>query len=956
MMQKQHTHLFALILLMCSHTFNYAQELPGVQTHQKISDTDGSFTGTLDNSDLFGKVSYLGDLNGDGHEDIAVGASSDDDGGSGRGAVWILFLDSNGTVDSHQKISDTQGSFTGALSNSDQFGITVAAIGDLDGDGITDLAVGAQFDDDGGTNRGAVWILFMNTNGTVDSHQKISDTDGNFTGALSNDDRFGGYVTRIGDLNDDGNPDIAVGARNDDDGGTNRGAVWILMLAKTGDVLSHQKISDTQGSFTATLDDSDQLGVSCAGPGDIDGDGIEDLIIGAWQDDDGGTDRGAIYAVTLDTSGVVQSYTKVSAPLTNDNYLLANSDGFGISATTAADIDNDGINEVFVGALYDDEKATNAGALYMLSFNRNTTLKNIRKVTADQAWDFSDLDSDDLFGISIAPVGDLNDDGSIDYVVGANKDDDGGTDRGAAYILFMDTTQAEGYIGTVDDYQKIGDISGSFTGTLDNSDNFGASVANIGDLDGDGIDDMVVGATGDDDGGSKRGAVYILFMNADGTIDSHQKISDTQGSFTGTLADIDIFGNAVSGLGDLDGDGNVDIAVGAKLDNAGGAIWILFLDSDGTVLDHEKITVSNTDYFGSSIANIGDLDDDGVIDLAVGDERNDDGSTDNGAVHILFLRDTGSVKSSQKISDVAGGFTGTFAGDDIHFGASVAGIGDLDADGIEDIAVGATGQDTTGAVWILFLDTDGTVDSYQKINNSTGGFTGTLANDNEFGSALASISDLNNDTINDLSVGQPYSDEGGNNRGAIWHLMLDTDGTIKSQQKISSNDGQFYAVLKDGDRFGCSLAYMNDLNENGFPDLAVGASFDHEGGSDRGAVYVLKAFAKKNTLTPYAKLSKRLDAGYYTAAFGKLHFQYDEEYKNYGVQYNIYDESHSVVVDQTDQVITSAFKDNRFLLDLTINGNCLANGYYILEVISQKNEKSYLRFKQQGVTCPTLSN
>ena len=97
--------------------------------------------------------------------------------------MWILFLNTNGTVKSHQKISDTQGGFTGTLDDVDVFGNSVAALGDLDGDGIGDLAVGAAFDDDGGQDRGAVWILFLNSNGTVKSHQKISDTQGGFTGA-----------------------------------------------------------------------------------------------------------------------------------------------------------------------------------------------------------------------------------------------------------------------------------------------------------------------------------------------------------------------------------------------------------------------------------------------------------------------------------------------------------------------------------------------------------------------------------------------------------------------------------------------------------------------------------------------------------------------------------------------------------------------------------------------------
>ena len=99
--------------------------------------------------------------------------------------MWILFLNPDGTVKFHQKISDTQGGFTGTLDDNDRFGISVASLGDLDGDGVGDLAVGAHYDDDGGLEpRRGVGAVSQRTDGTVKSHQKISDTEGGFTGIL----------------------------------------------------------------------------------------------------------------------------------------------------------------------------------------------------------------------------------------------------------------------------------------------------------------------------------------------------------------------------------------------------------------------------------------------------------------------------------------------------------------------------------------------------------------------------------------------------------------------------------------------------------------------------------------------------------------------------------------------------------------------------------------------------
>ena len=194
-----------------------------------------------------------------------------------------------GMVLSHQKISDTQGGFTGILDNGDWFGIRVAALGDLDGDGVGDLAVGAIFDDDGGTDHGAVWILFLNTDGTVKSHQKISSTEGGFTGTLDPGEKFGSSVASLGDLDGDG-PSVlalAVGASLDDDGGKNNGAVWVLFLDGIGpwdlDASGSIGVPDLlallgswgpcpkKGDCPADFDDS----------GDV---GVKDLLVllGAW--------------------------------------------------------------------------------------------------------------------------------------------------------------------------------------------------------------------------------------------------------------------------------------------------------------------------------------------------------------------------------------------------------------------------------------------------------------------------------------------------------------------------------------------------------------------------------------------------------------------------------------------------------------------------------------------------
>jgi hypothetical protein len=843
-----------------------------VKAHQKISDTQGGFSGVLDDGDLFGgSVCGLGDLDGDGIVDLAVGAPDDDDGGSNRGAVWILFLNVNGTVKSHQKISDADGAFAGTLDDGDFFGAAVAVVGDLDGDEQTDLIVGAGGDDDGGStgdaDRGALWVLFLNPNGTVKAHQKISDTDGGFAGTLDDGDGFGVSAAPLGDLDGDGVVDLAAGAFNDDDGGAandaDRGAVWILFLNADGTVKAHQKISETSGGFNGDLDQFDSFGIGLVALGDVDGDGVAELAVGADGDDDGGGGRGAVWILFLNENGTVAAHQKIGHLEGNFAGALENNDSFGIALASLGDRDGDGVHDLVVGAIGDDDggvgTTADRGAVWLL------TLQGIgfgeviasRKLSETAGGFSGTLDDFDQWGYSLAPLDDLDGDGVMDVAIGAPADDDGGGgstgNRGAVWIGFLNPD------GSVKAHQKISDTAGGFTGILDVGDNFGDDVAALGDLDGDGVVDLAVGAVFDDDGGEDRGAVWILFLNADGAVKSHQKISDTEGGFAGTLDDGDNFGAGLAPLGDLDGDGVVDLAVGAAFDDDGGedrgAVWILFLNSDGAVKSHQKIsdaeggfagTLDNGDGFGGALAALGDLDRDGILDLAVGAIMDDDGGSNRGAVWVLFLNADGAVKSHQKISMTSGGFTGALDSVDL-FGNALTALGDLNADGVADLAVGALADDdggtNRGSVWILFLNADGAVRMEQKISDTAGNFPGTLDNGDNFGSALALLADMDRDGAPELAVGARLDDDGGSERGAVWILslkaILPAPGAIVREAKISDTRGYFSGGLDDGDVFGQSVAPLGDLDGDGVVDLAVGAPLDVNGGIAPGAVWIL---------------------------------------------------------------------------------------------------------------------
>ena len=426
---------------------------------------------------------------------------------------------------------------------------------------------------------------------------------------------------------------------------------------------------------------------------------------------------------------------------------------------------------------------------------------------------------------------------------------------GTVLMLLCAPGTSSGGSGEVQRFQKISSTEGGFTGVLENSTRFGSSLANLGDLDGDGVTDIAVGTQYED--GVWKGAVWVLFLNADGTVRTQQKIGDTQGGFTGILVDNGQFGASVANIGDMNGDGVTDIAVGSPGDgdggNNGGSVWILFLNTDGTVKGHQKISSTEggfgwtSRFFGASMANLGDLDGDGVTDLAVG------GPEYSGVAWVIFLNADGTVKAKQKISSTEGGFTGIL--DNLgEFGASVANIGDLDGDGVTDLAVGAKGDNgggnKRGAVWVLFLNTDGTVKAHQKISSTEGGFTGILQDRDYFGSSVSSLGDLDEDGVTDLAVGAHGDRENPYNQpqGAVWVLFLNANGTVKAHQKINDIEGYFFGILNTQDDFGFSVASVGDLDGDGATDLAVGASRDEDGGGNRGAVWML--FLKGVDTTP----------------------------------------------------------------------------------------------------------
>jgi len=713
------------------------------------------------NAYLGNSVASAGDINGDGYSDIFIGAYGYDNGELNEGIAMIYYGSSAGLNITPAAVleSDQENAF---------FGVSVACAGDLNGDGYSDVVVGANLYDNGETDEGGAFVYYGSAAGvsTVASVSLESDQV---------NANMGQSAVSAGDVNGDGYGDLAVGAFYYNNGQPSEGVVFIYQGSASGIT-----------AIPATLLENNQahghFGRCVASAGDVNGDGYSDLIVGSHLYDNGQSDEGGGLIYHGSAAGL--STTPNSIP---DDADQAGAN-FGFSVASAGDVNGDGYGDVIIGApQYDDGANAEEGRTFVY-YGSATGIASSPNIVLDDA-----NQSLAYFGWKVATAGDVNGDGYSDVIVGTPQYDDGANiNEGRAFVYHGSATGLSSVPNSIlDDADQAGA-------------NFGISVANAGDVNGDGYSDVIIGAYLFDDTFSNEGAAFVYHGSATGLSATPNSMPDDANQLNAN------FGISVSSAGDVNGDGYSDVIIGANhyndAPNANEGRAFVYHGSASGLSATPNSTPDDADQpacnFGFSVSSAGDVNGDGYSDVIIGASSYFDGGNANeGRAFVYHGSATGLSATPDSTPDDADQANAIF-------GYSVASAGDVNGDGYSDVIIGAfqydDGANTNEGRAFVYL---GSSTGLSATPNSTPGDADQV--NAFFGVSVAPAGDVNGDGYSDVVIGAYGYTDGANSGEGRAFIYNGNELTSNQRNNLRLYNADLTTPLNDNNfifaNFGAGL-------------------------------------------------------------------------------------------------------------------------------------------------------
>ncbi|MEM8714375.1 MAG: integrin alpha, partial [Cyanobacteria bacterium P01_G01_bin.4] len=388
----------------------------------------------------------------------------------------------------------------------DNSGVSVSSAGDVNGDGFGDLIIGARYADPNGDDSGESYVVFGRSSGFSSTFDlsSLNGSNGFTINGIDDGDLSGISVSSAGDVNDDGFDDLIIGAEGASPNSNTGAGKSYVVFGWTGFPatfeLSSLGGSARTGFFLNGIDVGDLSGRSVSSAGDVNGDGADDFIIGArLADPNGRDDAGQSYVVfgrrrISAFSGGFSSRLELSS-LNGSNGFLLNGinagDYSGRSVSSAGDVNGDGVDDLIIGADGADPRGNGSGESYVVyGTTRFSSTFELSSLDGGNGFTINGLGAGDRSGYSVSGAGDVNGDGVDDLIIGAYRADPNGDESGESYVVFGSSSG----LSTTFELSSLNGSNGFILRGIDESDQSGRSISGAGDINGDGVDDLIIGA------------------------------------------------------------------------------------------------------------------------------------------------------------------------------------------------------------------------------------------------------------------------------------------------------------------------------------------------------------------------------------------------------------------------------------------------------------------------------